>query len=358
MVFGIGRSEAVSGEENREGSTAGRRISRKNFLRAGGIGVAGAALFGAAACGGQEEQGGQTGGSGEGLTSRSDILIEMPTHMVPTDSNTAIMQNSAERAAQDLGVEVNFRGPDTFDMPQIQQIFEASISAQPSAIAATLPDPDALGPLVQRAVEQDIPVVLFNAGLEHWEELGAITYVGQTELEAGIAAGERMAEAGINSAICFNQQQGQLVLDTRCRGFEEGLGGNVIEIGVSDASPTEERNAIKTGLRQNPDVGGLLTLQPASAENALRAVEEAGMQDQVTVATFDISPAVLEAVQNGNLLFAIDQQMFGQTYWSVVFLTNYIQWLINPVSAVPTGPDFVTEDNAEQIINLSAEGFH
>lgn len=347
----------MSREENRKGLMAERRISRKNFLRAGGIGVAGAALFGAAACGSQEQQGGQTGG-GEGLTSRSDILVEMPTHMVPGDPNTAIMQNGAEQAARDLGVEVNFRGPDSFDMPQIQQIFEASISAGPSAIAATLPDRDALGPLVQKAVEQDIPVVLFNAGLDHWEDLGAITYVGQTELEAGIAAGERMAEAGVGNAICFNQQQGQLTLETRCRGFEEGLGGNVTQVAVTDASPTEERNAIKTGLRQNPDVEGLLTLGPASAENALRAVEEAGMQEQVTVATFDISPAVLKAVRDGGLLFAIDQQMFGQTYWSVAFLTNYIQWLINPVSAVATGPDFVTKENAEQIINLSAEGFH
>lgn len=336
-----------------------RRISRKNFLRAGGISVAGAALFGAAACGSEEQGGGQTdGGGGEGLTGRSDIRIEMPTHMVPPDPNTAIMQNGAERAAQDFGVEVNFRGPDSFDMPQIRQIFEASISASPSAIAATLPDPDALGPLVEKAIDQDIPVVLFNAGLEHWEELGAISYVGQTELEAGVAAGERMAEAGVNNAICFNQQQGQLTLETRCRGFEEGLGGNVVQVAVTDASPTEERNAIKTGLRQNPDVDGLLTLGPASAENALRAVEEAGKQDSVQVGTFDISPFVLKAVRDGDLLFAIDQQMFGQTYWSVAFLTNYLQWLINPVAAVPTGPDFVTEENAEQIIDLSAEGFH
>jgi simple sugar transport system substrate-binding protein len=162
----------------------------------------------------------------------------------------------------------------------------------------------------------------------------------------------------VTNAICFNQQQGQLTLETRCRGFDQGLGGTVEQIATTDADPTQIRNAISSALRNNPDVNGVLTLGPSPAEQALRAIREAGMEDQVQVGTFDISPAVLEAVRDGDLLFAIDQQMFGQTYWSVVFLSNYVQWLLNPVQAVPTGPNFVTEEKAQQIIDLAAQGIH
>src|SRR5918992_6401059 len=161
-----------------------RGFSRRDFLKVGGVGVAGAALFGVAGCGGGEES---QEGEAAGLTSRGDIRIEMPTHMIPPDPNTAIMQNGAEQAASDLGVEVQFRGPDQFSIPEIQQIFEAAIAASPDGIAATLPDPDALGPLVEKAINEDIPVVLFNAGLDEWEQLGALTYFGQEEKEAGIA---------------------------------------------------------------------------------------------------------------------------------------------------------------------------
>src|ERR687895_2004846 len=189
-----------------------RGFSRRDFLKVGGVGVAGAALFGAAGCGGGEES---EEGEAAGLTSRGGIRIEMPTHMIPPDPNTAIMQNGAEQAARDMGVEVQFRGPDQFSIPEIQQIFEASIAANPDRIAATMPDPNALGPLVEKAVDQDIPVVLFNAGLDVWEELGALTYVGQEELEAGREAGRRMAEAGGNNAPCGNHQQGQLTVGTR-----------------------------------------------------------------------------------------------------------------------------------------------
>ena len=330
-------------------------LSRRDFLKAGGVGIAGAALFGAAGCGGGQES--QKGGAA-GLTSRGDIRIEMPTHMIPPDPNTAIMQNGAEQAARDMGVDVKFRGPDQFSMPQIQQIFESAIATNPSGIAATVPDPDALGPLVEKAVNQGIPVVLFNAGLDVYEDLGALTYYGQTEEEAGIAAGQRMADEGVKNAICVNHQQGQLTLETRCAGFDQGVGGTVKQVAVDGADPVAMRNGMQTALKQNPDVDGLLTLGPEAAAQALRAVKAAGRQDSVKVATFDISPDVLKAVRDDELLFAIDQQMFLQTYQSARTLVDYIQYRLSPVTAVPTGPSFVTKDNAEDIIKLSAEGIH
>jgi simple sugar transport system substrate-binding protein len=148
------------GRNRRRESMTSASFTRRDFLKAGGVGLAGAALFGAAGCGGQ---GSESGGK-SGLTDRSDIRIEMPTHMIPPDPNTAIMQNGAEQAAADMGVDVKFRGPDQFSIPEIQQIFESSIATDPSGIAATCPDPDALGPLIEKAVNQGIPVVLFNAG--------------------------------------------------------------------------------------------------------------------------------------------------------------------------------------------------
>jgi simple sugar transport system substrate-binding protein len=329
-------------------------FSRRDLLKAGGVGIAGAVLFGAAGCGGQ---GSESSGK-SGLTKRSDIRIEMPTHMIPPDPNTAIMQNGAEQAGADMGVDVKFRGPDQFSIPKIQQIFESAIATNPSGIAATVPDPDALGPLVNKAVNKGIPVVLFNAGLDVWEKEGALTYFGQTEKEAGVAAGQHMADAGVTNALCFNHQQGQLTLETRYDGINEGVGGNAKEVAVDGSDPTAMRSGMETALKQNPDVDGVITLGPEAAVQALRAVGSVGRQGSVKVATFDISPEVLKAVQNGHLLFAIDQQMFLQTYASAVTLINWIQYRLSPVTAVPTGPSFVTKDNAQNIIKLSSEGIH
>ncbi|QYJ14996.1 hypothetical protein Rxycam_00807 [Rubrobacter xylanophilus DSM 9941] len=314
------------------------------------------ALLVAAGCGGEQQGGGeQTGGEG-GLVDRSDIRIVMVTHGPPADPFWTVVKNGAEQAAQDMGIDFEYRSPDAFDVVEIQRNLEAAIASEPDGLAVSVPDADALGPLVRDAVEQGIPVVMLNAGREQWEELDALTYVGQTEFEAGVAAGERMAEAGVNNALCINQQQGVATLDQRCNGFEEGLGGTVKQVAVDGSDPTAARNGIQSALRQNPDANGMLTLGPAGANPALQALEEADVGEDFVFATFDLSPEILRAVRDGRALFAIDQQPFLQGYLPVVFLTNYIQYGVTPVNEVPTGPAFVTRENAEEVIELSRQG--
>jgi simple sugar transport system substrate-binding protein len=341
-------------------------ISRRDLVRRGGYAAAaGASLMGLAGCARREavasggaDAGVASGGVAHaGLTQRGQIRIEMPTHMEPQDPNTAIMQNGADQAAKDFGVKVNFRGPDKFSIPAIQKIFDASIASKPTAIAATLPDPSALGPKIKEAVAKGIPVVLFNAGLDDFKRLGAFTYVGQTELQAGKEAGQRLARQGLTNVLVINHQQGQLTLETRAKGVQEGVGGGKVkEFAVDGTNPTQIRNGVASALRQNPGTQAIITLGPGAAEQALAAIKSSG--SKAKLATFDISPAVLNAVKNKQMLFAIDQQMFLQTYLSVMSLVTYSTWRLRPVTAVPSGPLFVDASNAADIIALSAKGIH
>lgn len=308
-----------------------------------------------AGCGGEDsdQTGEQTGGEG-GLVEREDISIEFVTHASP-DPFWSVVQNGVDQAAEDMGVDVNYRELDSFDIPQLQRNLEAAVAAEPDGMVVSIPDIDALGSNIREATDSGIPVVVINAGEEDWEEVGALTYVGQTEYDAGVAAGERMAEEGVQSALCINHEQGNITLDQRCEGFAEGLGGDVQQIAVQP-DPTAARSGIQTALRQNADAEGLLTLNPGIADQGLRALDEAGRTGEVAFATFDLSPSVLEAVRGGEMLFATDQQQFLQGYLPVVFLTDYIQYGVRPVSEVPTGPAFITQENAEQVIELSEQG--
>jgi simple sugar transport system substrate-binding protein len=65
---------------------------------------------------------------------------------------------------------------------------------------------------------------------------------------------------------------------------------------------------------------------------------------------------VLEAVKNGDLLFAVDQQQFLQGYLPVQILALHAQLGVNPVGQVKTGPGFVTKDTAAKAIKLTKEG--
>jgi len=57
------------------------------------------------------------------------------------------------------------------------------------------------------------------------------------------------------------------------------------------------------------------------------------------------------------MLFAIDQQQYTQGYLAIVYMTLYLENLDTPGNIlIPTGPGFVTKDNAARVIDLSKAG--
>jgi len=219
----------------------------------------------------------------------------------------------------------------------------------------SIPDAEALGSSIENAIASGIPVVSINSGSDVFEELGVAAHVGQPEYESGLAAGKRMAAEGVKQALCINQEVGNVALDLRCDGFAEGLGGNVEVLAVS-IDPTEIRNAVASRFMGGGEIGGVLALGPAASEPVLEGLETSGVLDTVQFGTFALSPGVLEAIRDGKMEFTIDQQPYLQGYLPVVFLTQNAKYGVTPIGTVETGPLFITQENAEQVIELSAKG--
>ena len=156
---------------------------------------------------------------------------------------------------------------------------------------------------------------------------------------------------------CLNPAVGTPNLDARCNGLKKVLGEDNVEVvAIDQTDRTSAKNRVKAIL-QRGEVDGLLALAASTvAEPALAAVEEAGKGDSVKLATIDLSPGVLRAVRDGKLLFASDQQQFLAGYLPVVLLSLYKQYGIRPPAFVPTGPSYVTDENAAQVIELSKKG--
>ena len=300
-----------------------------------------------------EEGGGQQGGGG---AERGDIRIAVVTHGQASDPFWSVVKNGVDQGAEDMGVEVEYNAPQTFDMVKMSQLIDAAVASEPDGLVVSIPDADALRESIEKANDAGIPIVTINSGSDVSEELGALTHVGQTELIAGVGAGERLAEEGVDNALCINQEVGNVALDQRCEGFEKGLGSEVQVVAVDLTNPTDAQAKIDTAVKQNPDVNGVLALGPTGAEPALKALRESGKLQDIKLATFDLAPSVLEAIRDGDMVFAVDQQQYLQGYLPIVFLTNYALYGVTPTSEVLTGPAFVTQDNAQQVINLSKKG--
>ncbi len=284
-----------------------------------------------------------------------DIRIVVVSHGQASDPFWSVVKNGVDAGAEDMGVEVEYRAPDTFDMPRMAQLIDAAVASNPDGLVVSIPDADALGDSIRSAVAAGIPVISMNSGSDVRKGLGVQVHVGQTEYEAGLGGGERMAAAGVTSAICVNQEVGNVALDLRCQGFADGLGGDVEILAVNIGDPTEIRNAVSAALN-NADVNGILTLGPTAADPTLQALEEAGKLGDMTFGTFDLSPSVLQALADGKMAFAIDQQQYLQGYLPIVLLAQNVKFGLMPGADVLTGPGFVTPDNAAQVIELSSQG--
>ncbi len=67
---------------------------------------------------------------------------------------------------------------------------------------------------------------------------------------------------------------------------------------------------------------------------------------------------MLSAVRDGKMLFAVDQQPYLQGYLPVILLAEQARHGVFPGKGelIPTGPHFVTQTDAADVIRLTAEG--
>jgi simple sugar transport system substrate-binding protein len=314
----------------------------------------------AAACQQAAPNASPTGGGTGATTDRSNIRIVVVSHGQASDPFWSVVKNGVDQAAKDYGVKVEYQAPTgEFSPVEMAKLVDAAVASKPTGLVVSIPDKDALGPSITKAIDAGIPVISMNSGSDFYKELGVLVHVGQTEREAGQGGGERMAADGVKNAICFNQEVGNAALDLRCEGFTAGItagGGKVKVVTGQISDPTGMTNAVLAEIQADPTIDGVLTLGPSAASPILEGLKAGGHLAKVKMGTFDLSPEVLRAIDAGDMLFAIDQQQYIQGYLPVVLHTLYEQYGTIPAGVLMTGPGFVTKENAAQVIDLSSKG--
>lgn len=281
-----------------------------------------------------------------------------------SDPFFSTMKKGGDDAAAATGVTYEFTAPNGFDnlAEDLSRLIEVGIARQPDAmvIGNFIPDAESAG--IKAAVDAGITVVVVNSGADNWEELGAIAFVGQDERLAGVLAAEAMVDAGVEHGMCVNHVPGNPGPEARCAGFEEtmvaaGFKATVFNLPYSDSgSPERIAQAITGMLRSNSDIGGVFTLGSGIAESAMQAVADGGFSDNVLVGTTDVSTNVLEAVKAGDMLFVLDQQSYVQGYYGVLIAAHKLQYGLQPIGTITTGPLLINADNVEAVLAAAALG--
>ncbi|TXH71942.1 MAG: sugar ABC transporter substrate-binding protein [Thiothrix sp.] len=285
----------------------------------------------------------------------ADDTIIVVSHGQANDPFWTVVKNGVEAAGKDMGMKVDYRAPETFDMVAMSALIDAAVNQEPAGLIVSIPDAQALGPAIEKAVKAGIPVISMNSGVDASAKLGALLHVGQEEFVAGKKAGEKLKEMGGKKGLCVNQEVGNVALDQRCKGFQEGFG--TVEVIPTSNDPADVKAKVRAALEKGTDVDTILALGASTAgEPTLAAVEEVGKTGKINIGTFDMSANFLKAVADGKAAFCIDQQQYLQGYLPVVFLANYKKYGLMPGGNVASGPNLVTKEKAAQVVELSAKG--
>src|SRR5260221_7565502 len=103
-----------------------------------------------------------------------------------------VVKQGAYKAAQDCGVGVDFVGPATEAMVDVQiTMLQTILNRQPSAIGIAALDTKAVLPLLQQAQTAKIPIIAFDSGVEG--DIPVTTAATDNTAAAGVAA-DKMAE--------------------------------------------------------------------------------------------------------------------------------------------------------------------
>jgi simple sugar transport system substrate-binding protein len=289
-------------------------------------------------------------------TQGSDLTFHMVTH---SDDGPfwSVVKRGMDAACADVGVNCVWLGSNNDPGVQVQMI-EQAIAEGSDGIASALASPDQLvGPL-QGAVAEGIPVITLNSGLNNWQEIGAVTHVGQDEIIAGQEAGKRFNELGATKVLCGRQEESNVALEERCNGVAETFEGEVVSQFVGlDADQTEQINSIAAVLSADPDIDAFIGTGPVIAMSGLAAAADAG-RELAGLGGFDMTPELLGAIEAGDISFTVDQQQYLQGYLPIVMLYLNVTNANQPGGGQPvlSGPGFVDQSNAAQVSELVDAG--
>jgi simple sugar transport system substrate-binding protein len=295
----------------------------------------------------------QGGAQNQDQATGQRFTIAMVTHESPGDSFWDKVRAGAEQAASELNVDLKYSSNP--DGGQQATLVQNAIDSKVNGLAVTLSQADQVGPAAQKAAQAGIPTVAFNAGIDQYARYGVGMYFGSDDTVAGTSAGQKLATASPGGkALCVIHEQGSVSLEARCAGVKQSF-PNTENLQVNGTDLPSVQQTIQAKLQQDPSITDVVTLGAPEALATVQAKQAAGSQAKVV--TFDLNNDVAKAVQDGQILFSIDQQPYVQGYMAVQSL-----WLnltngndLGGGKPVLTGPSYVDSGNIARISQYAAK---
>ncbi|NMB94581.1 MAG: substrate-binding domain-containing protein [Flexilinea flocculi] len=231
------------------------------------------------------------------------------SHM--TNAFTMEMSTAVQTKADELGVKLTVYDGGKDPAKQINQI-ETAISQGIAAIIVEPASVDGIIPAVKAAREAGIPVVILNQKIT--DQSIASTFVGVSNVDGG--------KMEMSAAVADMGGEGKVALLLGPMGSDAQIGRSEGYQAIIDESKgkvevvyeltanwtTDEALAVvETWLSSGKEINAIVAQNDGMAMGALKAVEDAKMEDKILVYGLDATDEALAAVKDGRLKATVSQ---------------------------------------------------
>lgn len=265
------------------------------------------------------------------------------------------LANGAREQATALGCKIDVQAGDQHASAATQlTIIENMLSNNVDGLIIVPSASEGLETALRKSKEQGVPVVnadtLINkdvaqlAGLE-------IPFYGTDNFQGAKLAGEFVKgkfPTGTKTAILTGIEGHQNTSDRR-NGFIQGAGDAIVVVAEQTANWEVDQGytAAQNIVSANPDLKLFFCSNDNMGIGALRAVEEAGLKDQIAIIGYDAVSEALNLVEAGDFLCTVAQYPAKMGELSVINLCKMIRG--EPYEMyIDTGCRVITKDNVQE----------
>jgi ABC-type sugar transport system substrate-binding protein len=242
------------------------------------------------------------------------------------------------------GTEVN--------VDNVGNAINAAVTQGYDAIAALMPG-DGICSYVKSAADAGVLIAAYNGNASCAQKSGAIFFHGQDLKAAGQEAGKLMCKA--TSTIASKDKPGKVGIETesftfqaledRRNGFLEAVKAKCpwvtpVNDGIEYQGSTDRiASSTRDFMTSTPDLVGIY-VTGGNPNIAAQTVRDASKQSTVKVIGFDFTAENVVQIKAGSMYASIDQDPYGQSFDSLVWLYNAV------VTHQKPSPDYFIPTNA------------
>jgi ribose transport system substrate-binding protein len=241
--------------------------------------------------------------------------------IVPTLANPFFVDmTEAARAAVAAtpGFAISVQAPAQFtDLERQVSLIETAIVSRVAAICLVASDSKGVIPVLRKAQDAGIPVVLVDNTVDSAEAaragLRVLAHIGSDNLLGGELAGQYIVEhaKGSKKVAMLEGVLGSEVANARKAGFlkamNRGIGPKVVASQTANYEREQGLTVFKTILQGAPDIAAVFAANDEMALGAIRAAREA-KRSGILFVGFDATSEALAAVDSGSLAATVAQQ--------------------------------------------------